>query len=134
FDHGGRIVGGTGGIGDHVVPGAYDVLVDPQDHHFDVLLQGGHTEDDLFGPIGQVVLQLFPGLELSGGLDHQVHVQGLPVQVFGVPVVQDGDFPSTDHNGVPLGLAMAAKGAVDAVVFEQVGQGPGIGQVVDGHD
>jgi len=49
-------------------------------------------------------------------------------------VVQDGDFPSTDHNGVPRGLAKAGKGAVDAVVLEQVGQGPGIGQVVDGHD
>ena len=79
--------------------------------------------DDV-GPLG----------ELAGGLDDDVDTEVLPGQLAGVLVGQDLDRPAVDDDRVVGRLNLALEAAEDGVVLEQVGQGLGVGDVVDRHE
>src|SRR5436309_14545755 len=72
-----------------------------------------------------------PVRETAGGLEHVVHAEAAPREVLRVPEGQDLDGPAVDDQVVVLGLDRDIQHAVDRIVLEQVGEGLGVGQVVD---
>ena len=122
--HGGEAIGRARGVRDELMTGGIVLLlVDPQDDR-DVRILGGRRDHHFLGP-GLEVLgrgRLVP--EDAGGLDHDVHPELAPGQCRGVLGGAHAHLAAIDDLGV--------EDAVDGVVLEQVGQGLGIRQVIDG--
>src|SRR3989475_7452658 len=69
--------------------------------------------------------------EAAGGLDHVIHAQVAPGKVLRVLHGQDLDGPTVDDQVVVLRFNRDIQRAVDRIVLDQVGEGLGVGQVVD---
>ncbi len=67
-------------------------------------------------------------------LDDQVDTEVAPRQPLWVTLCEDGEPASVDGDLVALGAHRPGKPAEDGVVLEQVGEGGGVGEVVDGDD
>ena len=72
--------------------------------------------------------------ETPRGLDHHLDAHLFPGQRLGLTFGQDPDPMPVHDESVTLGADLAVEAAVGGVVAQQVGVGPGVGQVVDGHD
>ena len=87
-----------------------------------------------FAPASQVLARV-PGLgEPPGGLDDHVHPEVAPGQRRGVPLGEHADLRVADQDRVAVHAHVLRQGAQHRVVFEQVGQRSGVGQVVRGDD
>ena len=139
LDHRSETVGGAGGVREDVV-GVGPVAVLVHAHHDGQVLalrRGG--DDHLAGAGGEVLSGVLAGGEDAGGLDDDADSQPIPAEGGGVAFAEDPDPPFRTarrggHDLVPFDRDRALEGTGHRVVFQEVGQGGGIGQVVDGDD
>jgi hypothetical protein len=127
-------VSGAGGVGDYLLlPGVVSTLVDAEDDG-GVLVAGGGGDDDFFG----AAIGMRPGFigigEFAGGLDNDIDAVIFPGNGGGVAFREHLDFPAVNDNRFIFSGHLAGIRAVNAVPLEQVGVGPGVGQVVDRHN
>src|SRR5512138_839188 len=134
LDHGGQAVGRAGGVGDDVVLGGIvRPLVDAEDQG-GVGVRGRSGDDDLVGPAFFDVLDDVGALgELARGFDDDGDAEVLPGKKADLFHGQDLDLAAADHDRVLARVDVLLEGAQYGVVLEQVGQGLGVGDVVDGH-
>ncbi len=109
------------------------VRVDAEDEG-DVLVGGGGGDDDLLDGRAEVGLGLGGVGEEAGGLDDDLGADGGPVELGGVALGEDLDLLAVDGDEVVAVLDVVFEVAEDGVVLEQVGQGRGRGEVVDGDE
>ena len=113
--------------------GVVQLVVDAHDDG-DVLVRGRGGDQDLLGA-GVDVLLRGGGLgEEAGGLDDDVDAELAPGEVGRVALGEDLDDVAVDDDVAVLDLDGLLQAAADGVVLEQVGQGLGAGEVVDGND
>ena len=126
-------VRGAASVRDHRVgPGVVPLVVDT--HHHRVVLVGGRgRDDDLPGaPLVDVHPRLLGVGEEAGGLDHDVDPQLTPGQVAWVPLGEEADGAPVDPDLFAVRADGRAEGAERGVVLEEVGEGRGVADVVDG--
>ena len=70
----------------------------------------------------------------AGGFANDIHAEAAPRQRGGVALLEDFDRMPPDDDVLLVVPDFAVETPVDAVPFEQVGEGLGVGQVVDGGD
>ena len=73
-------------------------------------------------------------LEEAGGFDNDVNTQFAPGEVLRVALGVDFNFLTIDYDAVTLGVDFTLEVVVDGVVFEEVSQGVGACEVIDGYD
>ena len=113
--------------------GVVVVAVDAHDEGaVDVL--AGSGDDDLLGASLDVGLGLLAIGEESGGLDNDLSAELLPREVSGVALGKDLDGLAVNGDGVIVVADLTGETTHDGVVLQEVGQGLGVGEVVDGHD
>ncbi len=94
---------------------------------------GWHGQDHFLRAGFEVFSGLLAGSEDAGGFHHVLHVQIFPGQGFRVFLGKDSDPFAVDDNVLVIVAHFALKDLVHTVVFEEVGQGLGIGEIVDRH-
>src|SRR5207245_3089963 len=128
-------VGGAARAGDDVVFLGVVALV-VHTHHDRVVLVGRRRGDDDL--LGSALVDVDPGFasvrEQAGGLDDDVHIELLPGQLGRVFVAHELHVVPVDDDVIALGRDGWFEGAECGVVLEQVGEGVGVADVVDGHD
>ena len=72
--------------------------------------------------------------EVAGGFDHNLGADGLPGQLSRVSFLEYLDGLVADGDAVFAGGDLVRQIAQDGIVFQQVGQGFGIGKIVDRHE
>ena len=82
----------------------------------------------------EVRLGLFGVGEEAGGLDHDLCADGGPVELGRVALGEDLDLLAVDGDEVGAVGDLVLEVAEDGVVLEEMGQGGGGGQVVDGDE
>ncbi|MCY1423008.1 hypothetical protein D9M71_387110 [compost metagenome] len=128
-----QAVGGAGGIGNDLVRGPQDVVVDPV-HHGGIGAFGRCRNDHLASSSGQVRGSLGALGEQPGAFEHHVDRLGLPGQFGRIANGTDRNTVPVDRQAFVVGLDGRVEGAVDTVVLEQVGVHGAVAQVVDGDD
>ena len=124
----------AGGIRDDVVLGRVVlVFVDAEDKG-DVLVGGGGRDDDLLDGRAEVGLGLFGVGEEAGGFNDDLRADRGPVELGRVALGEDLDLLAVDGDEVGAMGDLLLEVAEDGVVFEEVGQGGGGGEVVDGYE
>src|ERR1019366_2201343 len=113
-----------------VVRGGVVVAVVHAHDDRDVLALGRGGDDHLLGT-GLDVLARVVGLgEAPSGLDHDVRAEIGPRQRSGIPLGQHADLLVAGPDDVARGAPIDVARAQHRVVFQQVRQGRGVGQVV----
>ena len=117
-----------------MVLGGIVLLVVDAEHKRDVLVLRGGRDDDLLHRAAQM-LPGFVGVgELSRGLNDDLRSDRIPGQGSGIFLFEDFDDLAVDGNAVGAGGDFMRQVAEDRVVLEQVGQRPGIGEIVHGDE
>jgi hypothetical protein len=99
----------------------------------DIGLGGRGRDQNLLGSADLDVLDGVGALsEEAGGFDDHGDAEVFPRKPRDISLSQNLDFFSVDDQGVALGGDFALEGSEDGVVFQQVGQGLGVRDVVDG--
>jgi hypothetical protein len=130
---GGQAVGGAGSVGHQLVLDRIVLLLVDPEHHRDVRILGRRGDDDLLGAGLQVLGRGGAVAEDPGGLHHDPHAHLTPGQRGRVLGRADSDLPPVDEDRLALGLHLGVERAVYGVVLQEMGQGLGVGQVVDRH-
>ena len=134
FGHRCQAVGGAGGIGDDVVLGGV-VFVFVDSHYDGDVFTLGRSRDDDFFRAGFNVRGSFIGVgEASGRLNDYINSKSSPGQTCRIAFSKYFDRLAVDHNRIFFGFDFGVQDAVDRIVFEQMGQGFCIRQVVDCYD
>ena len=141
LDDGGQAVGGAGGVREDVVlGGVVFLLVDAEDEG-EVFVGGGCGDDDFLygrstaaGAAAEVGFGLGGVGEEAGGFDDDFGADGGPVELGGVALGEDLDLLAVDGDGISVGGDVILEVAEDGVVLEEVGEGGGGGEVVDGDE
>ncbi len=134
LDDGREAVGGAGRVGDDVVLRCVVLVVVDAEDDGDVLVGGGGGDDDLLDGAAEVGLGLFGVGEEAGGFDDDLGADGGPVELGGVALGEDFDLLAVDGDEVGAVGDLLLEVAEDGVVLEEVGQGGGGGEVVDGDE
>src|ERR1700733_6807251 len=100
----------------------------------DIGIVGGGADYNFAGAGREMHRSLVTGGKETGGFDHDLHAEFSPWELGGIAFRIDFECMPVDHQGVALGLDALAEGAVDGVVFQQVSQSVGVGNVIDGDD
>src|SRR5579862_6843311 len=128
-----QAVGGAGGVGNNVVLGRIvNLLVHPQ-HESDVLVLGRGGDDHLLHRAAQVLFGVLGVGEAAGGFEHHLRSHRVPGQLGRILFREHAEAAPVYANAVGAGADVVAQVAQDGIVLEQVGQGFGVGQVVDRH-
>ncbi len=134
LDDGREAVCGAARVGDDVVLGGVVLVVVDAEDYGEVLVGGGGGDDDLLDGGAEVSLGLFCVGEEAGGFDNDLGADGGPVELGGVALSEDLDLLAVygdEVGSVGDGLLEVSE---DGIVLEQVGQGGGGGEVVDGDE
>ena len=132
--HRGQAVGRAGGVGEHVMLGrVIFLLVDAHDDGLHLTL-GGRGDDHLGRPGVDMRLGRFHVGEQAGALEHVLGPELRPGYLAGLAMTGDRDASAVDHDGIVGGDDLLRRDPHDGVVFEQMGNGLHIGEVVDAHD
>src|ERR1700734_4440301 len=127
-------VGGAGGVGDDVVLGRVIFAFVDAENDGDVLVAGGGGDDDLLDGGAEVSLGLFGVGEEAGGFDDDLGAYAGPVELGGVALGEDLDLLAVDGDEVFAVGDFVFEIAEDGVVLEEVSQGGGGGEVVNGDE
>ena len=134
LDHGGKAVGGAGGVGDDAVRGVVQDGVVDADDDGGVGAAGRGGDDDLAGAAAADVRRRFGGVgEAAGAFHDDVHAHFGPGDAGRVVFLEHTDGFAVHQQVVVDGGGAAGVGAVGAVVLEEVGGGSGVADAVDGH-
>ena len=117
-----------------MVVGTEDSLVYAQNYGLDVVGLCRGAEAHLLGAGLKVQLKLLFAGKDSGRLDHEVHTQLAPWKLCRVLDGGNANLFAVDDQAVWRMRNRALESAVCRVVLEQVRQGGGVGQVVDGYN
>ena len=132
--HRAETIGGAAGVGDDLLVAGQRGVVHTKDdggiHVFRGL--GRNGKENLLGAAGQVLLDAFAVTEEAGGFQNDLDVSAGPVDVRGIFLGGDDDGLAVDDDGVVGSFDLAGEPAHDRVVLQQVCQGGGGDQVVDG--
>lgn len=79
-------------------------------------------------------LQSFPILEFSGRLHHDIDFMGGPINLLGRAEIHQAYLLAIYDNVLLVMFYLPLKYPMDAIILEQVRQGPGIREVVYGND
>ena len=123
---------GAGSAGDNGFRAVEDFVVDVVHHGFHVVAarRGNY---DFLGTCLDVLLGFFLGSEEAGALQHHIHAQLAPRQLLGIGIGEHFDFLAVDNQIVAFQLGAAIEAALGGVVFEEMQQHVGGGEVVDGN-
>ena len=127
-------VGRAGSRGDDLIVLGQRVLVHGEDNRLDVA--GGSGDNDLLGARIDVRHGFLFGAVETGAFEDDVHVQLAPRAVDGVFLFVDLDFGAVHDDGM-IGVAHLVRiliSALSRVIFEQVREHFGVGQIVDRDD
>ena len=87
-----------------------------------------------FAPAAQMHRGLVARREQSGRFDHDLHAELAPRQLGRVALGEHLERLAVEHDLIAFGLDLVAQRAVDRIVLEQMREGGGVGDVVDGDD
>lgn len=122
FGEGGQAVGGAAGVGDNVVfVFVVLVFIDAEDDG-NVRVFGWRGDEDFFGAGGEVLFGVVPVAEEAGAFEDDVDVEVFPGELAGFFLRKDFDGFAVDDEVVFVVGYLVGGDAVDAVVFEEVGE------------
>ena len=130
--HGGQAVGGTGGAADDGFAAVEDIMIDVEDDGFEVAGRGG-GDDDAFGAGFEVGFGFFLIGEEAGAFEDDVDVVVFPGDGGWIFLGVYFDFLAVYDNGVFSRFYFFIEAALSAVIFQQVSQNFGTGQVINCH-
>ena len=113
--------------------GVVGLVIHP-DHDGDILALRRRGDHDLFGPGRQVLSRPVTITEYPGRFEHQIDSEILPGEPPRIALGQHLDCLPVDHERVTRELDGPFKATVNRVVGQEVSQGGGIGEIVDGHE
>jgi hypothetical protein len=134
FDDGSETVGGATGVRDDVVLGGIVLIVVDAEDDGDVLVSGRGGDDDLLDGGTEVSFCLLGVGEKAGGFYDDLGADGGPVEFGGVTLGEDLDLFTVHSDEVGSVGDLVFQVAEDGVIFEEMGQGGGGGEVVDGYE
>jgi hypothetical protein len=132
--HGSQTIGGAGRIRDHMVLGRVVHAVVHTEHDCQVLILGWSRDDYLLHAVPLVGNGLGGVGEEARAFHNDVNILASPRDRAGIPLSEDLDRPSVDHDVVAVSSNLAFERPVVGVERKQVGVGCGVGQVIDGND
>src|SRR6185437_6801361 len=131
--NGRQTVGGAGRVANNAVfSGIVNLLVHPQ-HEGDVLVLGGGGDNNLLHRTTQMLFGVLGVGEAPGGFQHHLRAHRVPGQLGRIFFRKHAEAAAVHANAVGAGADIVAQVAQDGIVLQQVGQGFGIGKVVDRH-
>ncbi|MNM86413.1 hypothetical protein D3C81_985640 [compost metagenome] len=128
-----QAVGGAGRIGNDLVRGAQNIVVDPI-HHRGVRTLGRCRNNHLASARRQMGSGLGAFGEQPGAFEHHIDRLGFPRQLGRIADGTDRDPVAIDDQAFMIGLDSGRERAVHAVVLEQVSVHGAVAKVVDGDD
>ncbi len=130
----GQTIRGAGRVRDDVVLGGIVLFFVHAENDGEILVLAGGGDDDFFHGAAQMLLRFVGVGELSGGFDDHLRSDGVPGQGSGIFFFEDFDGLAVDRNTVGAGGDFVRQVAKNRIVFEQVGQSFGIGEIVHGYE
>ena len=119
---------------DVVLRGVVLMVVDAH-HDGEVLALRWGADDDLLRACREMSLGFCALREEARALEHHVHPEALPRELLRIADGRDLNVLAADADGLVSWFdACGPEGAVDAVVFQEVGEGLRVREVVDGDD
>ena len=134
FGHRGEAVRRTGRIGDDLMGFRIVGFFVDAEHQGHIRVFRGGGDDHLLCARREMATRALPLGETPGGFDHILDPQVSPGEVLGVFLRQDLDRLAADQEVIFFGFDRHRKLAVHRIVLQQMGQRPGIGQIVDRHE
>ena len=134
LDDGGEAVGGAARIRDDVVFRCVVLIVVDAEDDSDVFVARRSGDDDLLDGAAEVGLRFFCIGEEAGGFDDDLGADGSPVELGWVALCEDLDLLAVYGDKVRAVGDLLLEVTEDGVIFEEVGQGGGGGEVVDGDE
>src|SRR5215470_2577751 len=131
---GSQAVRGAGSIGNNMMFGWVVHLLVHTQHDGKVFTLGGSGDDDLFHRALQMLLRVLRLREKAGRFHHHLDAQRGPVQLRRIFHLENADAFVVDPDTVLTITHLGVQNAEDRVIFQQVSQRPGVGDVVDRHD
>src|SRR6185503_11781677 len=133
LDDGRETVGGAAGVGDDVVLRRIVLVFVHAENESDVFVRSRSRDDNFFN--GRAKVRLGDGCvgEAAGGLNDDLCAHICPGQLGRILFCVDLDLLSVDRNEVVSCNDFVLEIAENRVVLEQVSQGGGAGQVVNGN-
>jgi len=107
--------------------------VHAEDHRH-IGIFGGRGDDDFFSACFEMLFRAVPVRESAGAFQNNVHLQISPGELFGVADGKSSDFPAVNHDCIGRRFYIRPERAVGGIIFEQMGDGFGVGKIVDGHE
>src|ERR1700675_1465397 len=108
-------------------------MVYPQDER-NVLILGGRGNDYLLDGSAQMLLGIVRVREAPSRLDHHLGTDGLPRQLRRILFGKDLNCLAVDRNAVAASRDLMGQISENRIVLQEMSQGLGIGQVVDGYE
>src|SRR5690242_7456961 len=108
------------------------VLIDAQTKR-DISALRRSTDNHFARPCAQMHRSFVARREEPGRLDHNLNTELLPWQLRRVALGEYSKRVAVEHNLITLGLNGMRQHAMHRVILEKMGEGGGIGDVVDGN-
>ena len=132
--NGGDAVGCARGVGDDAVGARLVFIIVDAQHNGKILALCRRGDNDLLCAALKVAGGPARVGEDAGGFNDNVHTVIAPGYAGGVTLGNDLDLFAVDGETVFQGLHLAGEAPVGAVIFQEMGVGFGVGQVIDRHD
>jgi len=130
----GQAIRGAGGVGNHMVlRRIVGLVVDAKDQG-SVGPVGGRGDDDFFYRTTEMLLCVNALREEAGGFDDDVRADAGPIDFGRILHLENLEGFALDGDGVVGVSDVVREIAKDGIVFEQVREGLGVGDVVDGDE
>ncbi len=108
-------------------------IVDAE-HDGDVLILRGRGDDDFLDRSAQMFRGILRVGETAGGFDDDLDAERTPVEFGRILDGEDLDLPVADDDGIAVDFDILVEVAEDGIVLRQMGEGFGVGEVVDGDE
>ena len=133
--HRGEAVGGAGSAGDDGLISGELIAVDAENIGRDVFGRRGGGDDDAFSAIFHVDVAVFMALQTPGALQDDVDAIVFPSEIVGIFFAENGDLVAIEDDGVAFGGdQILVPGTMGGVVLEEISEGRGVNEVIDGDD
>ena len=102
-------------------------------HNGDIFIFGWRGDDNFLHRAAQVLAGVHCIGKAAGGFHHHLRAHRFPIQLGRIFFGEDADLLAINADGISLSLDLVMQVAEDGIVFKKMGQGLGVGEIVDRH-
>jgi len=129
-----QTVGGAGCVRNDVMLGAIVFFMVHAEHERDVFVLGGGGNNHFLYRAAHVLFRVIGVGEVAGGFDHHLGANGIPGQSAGIPLFENFDGFIVDGDAVCACADLVGQIAEDGIVFQEMCESLGIGEIVHRHE